>query len=134
VRTRNEKPRSDPELLGASREFIAHCSRNAILQAPAVLPLLKVGSQFLLREMPMSHRTLVGQRLIALFVLGWLLFNYPLLALFNDTRTWLGFPLLYGYLFVAWALFIALLAVIVEQGVSRKTPTRAVGSEPASKD
>jgi hypothetical protein len=134
VRTQNEKPRSDPELLVASREFIAHWSRDAILQAPAVLPLLKVDSQFLLREMPMLHRTLVAQRLIALFVLGWLLFNYPLLALFNDARTWLGLPLLYGYLFAAWALFIALIAVIVEQGASRKTPTRAVESEPASKD
>lgn len=82
----------------------------------------------------MSHRTRAGQRLVALFVLGWLVFNYPLLALFNDTRTWLGLPLLYGYLFAAWALFIVLLAVIVEQGASRKTSTRAVGSEPAPKD
>ncbi|MFM0309305.1 hypothetical protein P0D71_16105 [Paraburkholderia sp. RL17-383-BIF-A] len=113
---------------------MARSRRDAIVQVPAISPLLKDGSQILLREMPMSHRTLAGQRLIALFVLGWLVFNYPLLALFNDTRTWLGLPLLYGYLFAAWALFIVLLAVIVEQGASRKTSTRAVGSEPASKD
>jgi hypothetical protein len=82
----------------------------------------------------MSHRTLVGQRLIALFVLGCLLFNYPLLALFNGTRSWFGIPLLYGYLFVAWALFIGLLAFIVERGASGNKPARAVESEPASKD
>ena len=61
------------------------------------------------------NRILVGQRLAALLVLGWLLFNYPLLALFNDAATWCGIPLLYAYLFGAWALFIALLALIVEQ-------------------
>jgi hypothetical protein len=59
--------------------------------------------------------TLTGQRLIALLVLGWLLFNYPLLALFNDAATWCGIPLLVAYLFGAWALFIALLALIVER-------------------
>ncbi|CAN7759380.1 hypothetical protein D9M68_218910 [compost metagenome] len=68
----------------------------------------------------MLRRTLVGHRLIALFALGWLLFNYPLLALFNDTLTWFGIPLLYGYLFAAWAILIGLLAFTVEQGAPRK--------------
>jgi hypothetical protein len=81
----------------------------------------------------MSHRTLVGQRLIASFVLGWLLFNYPLLALFNGTHTWFGIPALYGYLFVAWALFIGLLAFITEQGAPGKKPALPATSAPASK-
>ena len=57
-----------------------------------------------------------GQRLIALACLGGLLLNYPLLSLFNTTRTLWGLPLLYAYLFVVWALLIGLIAVVVERG------------------
>ena len=53
-----------------------------------------------------------GPRLVALFLLGCLMFNYPLLALFNVRATLLGIPLLYAYLFAAWALLIALVAVV----------------------
>lgn len=54
-----------------------------------------------------------GQRLAALFLLGNLLFNYPLLALFNRSDSVLGVPVLYVYVFGAWALLIALLAYVV---------------------
>jgi len=53
-----------------------------------------------------------GPRLVALFLLGCLMFNYPLLALFNVRATLLGIPLLYAYLFAAWALLIALVALV----------------------
>ncbi len=56
-----------------------------------------------------------GQRLVALFLLGWLLFNYPLLSLFAGTVTIAGIPLLYLYLFLVWALLIALMALVVER-------------------
>ncbi|HET9651955.1 MAG TPA: hypothetical protein VFP36_07180 [Usitatibacter sp.] len=56
-----------------------------------------------------------GQRLLALFLLGCLLFNYPLVALFNVKATLAGIPVLYAYLFSAWAILIALLAVIMER-------------------
>ena len=72
----------------------------------------------------MLIRNLIGQRLVALLVLGWMLFNYPLLALFNDARTWFGVPLLYAYLFGAWALFIGLLALIVERAPKRPPAPR----------
>lgn len=62
----------------------------------------------------MLQRTLTGQRFAAIFVLGWLLFNYPLLALFNDADTWFGIPVLYAYLFASWALIIGLLAYLAE--------------------
>ena len=55
-----------------------------------------------------------SQRLIALFVLGCLLFNYPLLSLFNVAADVLGVPLLYAYLFAAWALLVALMALVIE--------------------
>jgi hypothetical protein len=63
--------------------------------------------------MPKSSRK--GQRLVGLFLLGCLLFNYPLLALFNVRATILGIPLLYAYLFAAWVLLIVLVAVIMER-------------------
>ena len=63
----------------------------------------------------MTRSTVRTQRLVALFLLGALLFNYPLLALFNRAAEAFGVPVLYAYLFVAWALFIALLAFVIER-------------------
>jgi hypothetical protein len=54
-----------------------------------------------------------SQRLVALFLIGLVLFNYPVLAAFNRATDVLGVPLLYAYLFGAWALLIALLALVV---------------------
>jgi hypothetical protein len=48
-----------------------------------------------------------NERLVALFLLGLLLFNYPLLAMFNAPTLVLGAPKLYLYLFAAWAALIA---------------------------
>ena len=56
-----------------------------------------------------------GQRMIALCMLGCVLFNFPVLALFNVSGTLLGVPLLYAYIFLAWALLIALMAWVVER-------------------
>ena len=54
------------------------------------------------------------QRLLALFAAGWLLFNFPLLALWDhDARVW-GLPLFPLALFVIWAVLIAVLAWVVE--------------------
>ena len=55
-----------------------------------------------------------GQRLIALFILGCLLFNYPVLSLFNVAAEAFGVPVLYAYIFAAWALLVALMAIVVE--------------------
>ncbi|HJV50705.1 MAG TPA: hypothetical protein VJ652_04560 [Noviherbaspirillum sp.] len=63
----------------------------------------------------MNKQNVKGQRLVALFLLGNLLFNYPLLTLFNRADTVAGIPLLYLYVFGAWAMLIALLAFVVEK-------------------
>lgn len=63
----------------------------------------------------MNQPNLKSQRLAALFVLGCLLFNYPLLALFNRATMLGSIPILYVYVFAAWALLIALLALVVEK-------------------
>ena len=63
----------------------------------------------------MSEFETRGQRLIALCLFGFLLFNYPILALFNAPSTVLGIPVLYAYIFCAWAVLIGLMAWVVEQ-------------------
>ena len=55
-----------------------------------------------------------GQRLVALCMLGLVLFNFPVLALFNVAGTIFGVPGLYAYVFIAWAGLIALMALVVE--------------------
>lgn len=49
-------------------------------------------------------------RLVALFGLGLLLMNFPLLSLFSQEYLVFGMPMLYVYLYGAWALIIGLLA------------------------
>jgi hypothetical protein len=51
-----------------------------------------------------------SDRMIALFLLGVLGFNAPLLSIFNTDARLLGIPMLYFYLFVAWAALIVLMA------------------------
>jgi len=56
-----------------------------------------------------------AERLVALSVLGFLLFNYPLLALFNRPGTVFGIPILYAYIFAVWCLLIAAIAFVAEK-------------------
>jgi hypothetical protein len=63
----------------------------------------------------MAHRAPLGPRLVCVFLLGTLLFSFPLLSLFNRVDTVFGVPILFAYLFAAWALVIALLALAVER-------------------
>jgi hypothetical protein len=55
-----------------------------------------------------------SQRLMALFAAGALLFNFPLLALWDRDVLILGVPLFPAALFLVWAVLIVLLALIVE--------------------
>ena len=64
----------------------------------------------------MSNPGSVGSRLVCLFLAGFLLFSFPLMALFNVSGAFLGVPVLYAYLFSAWALLILMLVVIMERG------------------
>jgi hypothetical protein len=56
-----------------------------------------------------------AQRLLALFVLGWLFFNFPLLGLWDLPKTVFGLPLLPLALFVFWALLIGTSAWLMER-------------------
>jgi hypothetical protein len=62
----------------------------------------------------MSDSETRGQRFVALCMLGVLLFNYPVLALFNVPGTLFGIPVLYAYIFIAWAALIGMMALIAD--------------------
>ena len=64
----------------------------------------------------MELERLLGPRLLGLFLAGCLFFGYPILELFSRPETVGGVPILFVYLFVAWAIFIALIAWLVEGG------------------
>ena len=56
-----------------------------------------------------------SERLVALALLGLLLFNYPLLSLFSTEGTILGVPVLYAYLFTVWAVLLVAVALAVRR-------------------
>ena len=56
----------------------------------------------------MTRPGMLGERTLALFFLGLLLFNPPVLSLFSLDHLFAGVPLLYLYLFLVWGVFIAL--------------------------
>ena len=61
------------------------------------------------------HKGLGTQRLVALFVAGWMLLNFPLLALWDrDAAVW-GLPLFPTALFVLWGGLIAALGWIAKR-------------------
>lgn len=62
------------------------------------------------------------QRLLALFMLFLLLFNYPLLSTANWPVLAWGIPLLYLYLFGVWLLMIILLAWAVHYRSTKNDP------------
>jgi len=54
-------------------------------------------------------------RLVALAVLGFALFNYPLLAVFDAEVIVLGVPLIWLYLFTVWGGLIVAVALSVRE-------------------
>lgn len=56
-----------------------------------------------------------AQRLVALFFAGLVLFNFPLLALWDRDLALFGLPLFPAALFIGWAVLIAALGWIVER-------------------
>jgi len=56
-----------------------------------------------------------GPRLVALFVAGAMLLNFPLLALWDRDATLLGLPLFPAALFALWGGLIAVLGWVAER-------------------
>ena len=59
----------------------------------------------------MTRDSKINKRLVALFLLGCVLLNYPILSLVNLEILIFGIPLLYIYIFGVWCLLIALTAL-----------------------
>jgi len=59
----------------------------------------------------MSARSSAGERLVALFLLGLLIFNPPLLSIFAVDQFIAGVPVLYIYLFTTWSCLLGLVGV-----------------------
>jgi hypothetical protein len=68
----------------------------------------------------MTGETVRNKRLIGLFLLGYLLFNYPLISLVNLPVLIGSIPVLYAYIFGAWVLLILLVALVT--GRDARTP------------
>ncbi len=64
----------------------------------------------------MKREYLKVQRLIALFAFGYILFNFPILSLFDLNQWFWGIPGLFVYLFAAWLIVIMLMALVIESG------------------
>jgi hypothetical protein len=63
----------------------------------------------------MKQSQMPGQRLVAVFLLGGLLLNYPILFLFDRHDEVFGIPLLYFYIFCVWTALIVLMGCIAER-------------------
>jgi len=59
----------------------------------------------------MTRDSKLNKRLVALFLLGCVLLNYPILSLVNLDILIFGLPLLYVYIFGIWCLLISLTAL-----------------------
>jgi hypothetical protein len=79
---------------------------------------------------------MTSERLASLFLLAVLLFNPPLLSIFNIPDYVLGIPVLYIYLFTVWAVLVVLMALTIESAAATEEAEEAVqaaevGGEPA---
>ena len=66
-------------------------------------------------------RIKLAERLLGLFVLGWLLLNFPLLSIWDSDLLLFGWPLLPAAAFVIWLGLIVALALLMELGDGRET-------------
>ena len=68
----------------------------------------------------MNSKNRKSMQLVGVFFLGFVLFNYPILTLFNIDTFIMGLPLFYLYLFAGWAVLILLILLITETGRKQK--------------
>ena len=60
----------------------------------------------------MTLDSAISRRLFGLFLLGFILLNYPILSIFNLEIFLFGIPILYLYLFSVWMLLIILIVFV----------------------
>jgi TRAP-type C4-dicarboxylate transport system permease small subunit len=60
----------------------------------------------------MTPEPIKNKRLFCLFLLGCLIFNYPIISLFNHEIFVFGIPILFVFLFCGWGLIIIAMVFI----------------------
>lgn len=63
----------------------------------------------------MNQRKNTSQWLVVIFCIGFLILNYPLLSLYGNAQTVAGIPIFYIALFLAWAILIGCVALVIER-------------------
>jgi hypothetical protein len=63
----------------------------------------------------MKRSDVTGQRLAAIFAMGCVLLNYPIVSLFRGPDEVGDVPLLFAWVFGTWILLIALMAFVIER-------------------
>jgi len=71
----------------------------------------------------MTRESIRNRRLVGVFLLGIVFFNYPVLSLFNLSHLVFGIPLLYLYMFFVWAVMIGLIAWVTKVKVVKPEAT-----------
>jgi hypothetical protein len=78
----------------------------------------------------MIRRERTNELLVALFLLGVVLLLPPVLLVFNRPERIMGVPVLYLYLFAAWAVLIGLVAAIARRIGAQPEMIESPGAEP----
>jgi hypothetical protein len=78
----------------------------------------------------MSRPGLTQERLVALFLLGVLLFTPPFLGIFNRPDRIFGIPSLYLYLFAAWTMLIVLVTLAIESSNAEEAEAEETAEGP----
>ena len=78
------------------------------------------------RDMTNERR---NERLVALVIAASLALNYPIAFLFSEQGLLFGIPVLYTYLYLTWAIFIALVAAVMERPMMGTPPVDELSSK-----
>jgi hypothetical protein len=69
-----------------------------------------------------------SKRLVAIFLFGFVMLNYPVLSLLNLDITVFGIPLVYLYIFAIWGLLIFLSALAMSRSKKRLNNSEKSGN------
>ncbi len=67
----------------------------------------------------MTPKSIKRKRLTGLFLLGFLLFNFPIISIFNVPSFVFKIPVLFIYIFSIWAIFIVLIMLLTREDSHR---------------
>ena len=54
----------------------------------------------------LMHRLQMPESWVIFFIMGIIMMNFPFMDIFNKASTILGFPIMFLYLFIGWAISI----------------------------